>query len=120
MAIVRRFRILLGVAAVLGVVAFAVHAAAQVPTPGRYISWAPAATPAASPGPGRAIPVATAPPVAGTGPLGGFTAPLKGLLKQLNANTAKTEAGQYSILQALERAVATHIQQFLNWVTGGR
>jgi hypothetical protein len=120
MAVFRRFRLLLGLAAVLGGVAFAVHAAAQAPTPGRYISWAPAATTTASPGIGRAIPVPPAPPVADAGPLGGFTAPLKGLLKQLNANTAQTETGQYSIVQALEGAVVTRIQQFLNWVTGGR
>ncbi len=116
----RRIRALLGIAAVIGVVAFAVHAAAQSPTPGRYISWAPPAVATATPGLGEAIPIASSPPVADLGPLGGLTAPLSGLFKQLNANTRATESGQYSIIQALESAVADHVRQFLTWVTGGR
>jgi hypothetical protein len=38
----------------------------------------------------------------------------------LNANTAATATGQYSLIQGLETALAGHIQQFLQWVTGGR
>ena len=110
----------LGTALAIGVVAFAVHAAAQAPTPGRYISWAPPAAATASPGVGLAIPLASSPPVADLGPLAGLTAPLSGLFKQLNANTKATETGQYSIIQALEGALAEHIRQFLTWVTGGR
>ncbi len=116
----RRLRLLVAAAAVVGVVAFAVHAAAQVPAPGRYLSWAPPAEATATPGAGPAIPVASAPPAAGPGPLGGLTLPLSGLFHQLNVNTAQTASGQYWILQALENALAAHIQQFLGWVTGGR
>src|ERR1700687_3015538 len=46
---VHRFRALVGVAAAAGVVAFAVHAGAQAPTPGRYVSWAPPAVATATP-----------------------------------------------------------------------
>jgi len=115
-----RLRLFVGAAAVVALVAFAVHAAAQMPPPGRYVSWAPPAEATASPGAGPAIPVASAPPAAGPGPLEGLTLPLSGLLHQLNVNTAQTASGQYSILQALESALATRIQQFLGWVTGGR
>jgi hypothetical protein len=115
-----RVRVLVGAAAAVGVVAFAVHAGAQAPAPGRYISWAPPATATATPGAGPALPVASAPPEVAADPLGGLTTPLSGLFKQLNANTAATATGQYSLIQDLEKALATHIQQFLNWVTGGR
>jgi hypothetical protein len=117
---IHRFRILIGVAAAGGVVAFAVHAGAQAPTPGRYISWAPPAVATATPGAGPALPLASPSPAADAGPLGGLTSPLSGLFKQLNANTAATASGQYSVLHELETALAAHIQQFLKWVTGGR
>jgi hypothetical protein len=120
MVVIRRLSVLIGVAAVIGLVGLAVHATAQVPAPGGYISWAPPGAATASPGAGPAIPVASAPPVAGPGPLGGLTTPLSGLFKQLNVNTAETAKGQYSILQDLEGALARRIQQFLKWVTGGR
>ena len=116
-----RFRAAIGVLAVAGVAVFAVHAAAQqAPAPGRYISWAPPAVATATPGAGPALPLASASPVANTGPLGGLTTPLSGLFKQLNDNTAATAKGQYSLLQELESALAAHMQQFLKWVTGGR
>jgi hypothetical protein len=117
---VHRFRVLIGVSAAVGVVAFAVHAGAQAPAPGRYVSWAPPAVATATPGAGPALPMASASPAASAGPLGGLTTPLSGLFKQLNANTAATAGGEYSVLQDLERALAAHIQQFLHWVTGGR
>jgi hypothetical protein len=117
---VHRFRVLIGVAVAGGAVAFAVHAGAQAPAPGRYISWAPPAVATATPGAGPALPLASPSPVVDVGPLGGLTSPLSGLFKQLNANTAATAAGQYSVLQELESALAGHIQTFLKWVTGGR
>lgn len=117
---IHRFRILIGVAAAGGVVAFAVHAGAQTSTPGRYISWAPPAVATATPGAGPALPLASPSAVTNAGPLGGLTSPLSGLFKQLNANTAATASGQYSVLHELETALAAHIQQFLQWVTGGR
>ncbi len=120
MVVVRRFRLLIGFAAVIGVVVVAIHATAQAPTPGRYISWAPPAAATASPGAGSAVPIASAPPVLGAGPLGGLAMPLSSLFKQLNVNTAETARGQYSIIQDLESALAAHVQQFLKWVTGGR
>ncbi|MGA7987258.1 MAG: hypothetical protein WCB51_02545 [Candidatus Dormiibacterota bacterium] len=120
MAVVRRFRLLIGIAAVIGVVAFAVHAAAKAPTPGQYISWAPPASSTATPGAGPVIPLASAPPAREAGPLGGLTSPLSGLFKQLNTNTAETATGESSILQSLEGALASRIGQFLNWVTGRR
>ena len=115
-----RFRVLVGVAAIVGVGVFAVHATAQAPTPGRYISWAPPATATATPGPGPALPLASASPAPNPGPLGGLTEPLSGLFKQLNTNTAATATGQYAVIQDLEGALTAHIQQFLKWVTGGR
>jgi hypothetical protein len=115
-----RVRLFIGAAAAIGVVAVAVHAGSQPPSPGRYISWAPPATATATPGAGPALPVASAAPAADTNPLGGLTMPLSGLFKQLNANTAATATGQYSLIQGLETALAGHIQQFLQWVTGGR
>src|SRR5580700_5223708 len=115
-----RLHLLVGVAAAGALVAFAVHAGAQAPSPGKYISWAPPATATATPGAGPALPVASAAPEVDTGPLGGLTMPLSGLFKQLNTNTAATATGQYSLIQDLEKALASHIQQFLNWVTGGR
>jgi hypothetical protein len=120
MVVFRRLRLLIGMVVVAGVVAFAVHAAAQAPTPGRYISWTPPASATASPGAGPVIPTASAPPAAESGLLGGFTSPLSGLFRQLNANTATTANGEFSILQSLESALAGRIRQFLNWVTGGR
>jgi hypothetical protein len=120
MPLVRRFSLLLGIAAAVGLVAVAVHATAQAPVPGKYISWAPPATATASPGAGPALPMASAPPVQWPGVLGGLTTPLSGLFKQLNVNTAETAKGQYSILQELEKALADRAQQFLKWVTGGR
>jgi hypothetical protein len=120
MVIARRFSLLIGVAAAVGLVAVAVHATAQAPAPGKYISWAPPATATATPGAGPALPMASAPPVAGPGLLGGLTTPLSGLFKQLNVNTAETAKGQYSILQELETALSDRAQQFLKWVTGGR
>src|ERR1700692_3159588 len=117
---VHRFRTLVGVAAAVGLVAFAVHAGAQAPTPGRYVSWAPPVGAPAPPGAARASPRGSPRPAASAGPLGGLTTPLSGLFKQLNANTAATAGGEYSVLQDLERALAAHIQQFLHWVTGGR
>src|ERR1700680_3616387 len=117
---VHRFRALVGVAAPVGVVAFAVHAGAQAPTPGRYVSWAPPAVATATPGAGPALPMASASPAANAGPLGGLTTPLSGLFKQLNANTAATARGQYSILQEVESALASRVRDFLKWVTGGR
>jgi hypothetical protein len=115
-----RFRVLVGAAAIVAVVAFAIHAGAQAPAPGRYISWAAPAVATATPGAGPPLPLASASPVPNAGPLGGLTAPLSGLFKQLNVNTAATAKGQYSVLQALESALAAHIQRFLQWVTGGR
>ncbi|MFZ0128040.1 MAG: hypothetical protein WB808_08525 [Candidatus Dormiibacterota bacterium] len=115
-----RFHLLVGGAAAAALVAFAVHAGAQAPAPGRYISWAPPAVATATPGPGPALPVASASPVANAGPFGGLTSPLSGLFKQLNTNTAATATGEYGVLQNLEQALAEHIQQFLHWVTGGR
>jgi hypothetical protein len=118
---IHRFRAVVGVVAVAGVAVFAVHAAAQqAPAPGRYIGWAPPAVATATPGAGPAMPLASASPVANAGPLGGLTAPISGLFKQLNDNTAATAKGQFSLLQELESALASHIQQFLKWVTGGR
>jgi hypothetical protein len=118
---VHRFRAVIGVAAIAGLAAFAVHAAAQTaPPPGRYTSWAPPAVATATPGAGPALPLASASPVANPGPLGGLTEPLSGLFKQLNDNTAATATGQYTVLQDLESALTAHIQQFLKWVTGGR
>jgi hypothetical protein len=119
-ALIRRFSLLIGAIAAIGVIVVAIHAGVQAPAPGRYISWAPPASATASPGAGPAIPISSAPPVAGPGPLGGLATPLSGLFKQLNANTAATARGQYSILQELESTLATHVREFLNWVTGGR
>jgi len=115
-----RLRLLIGAAAAVAVVAFAIRAGAQAPAPGKYISWAPPTIATAAPGAGPALPVASAAPKVDTGPLGGLTTPLSGLFKQLNTNTAATATGQYSLIQDLEKALASHIQQFLNWVTGGR
>ncbi len=117
---VHRVRMLVGVAAVVGVGAISVHAGAQAPTPGRYISWAPPVVATATPGAGPALPMASAPPAPSAGPLGGLATPLSGLFQQLNTNTAATARGEYSLLEQLESAVAAHIQQFLHWVTGGR
>lgn len=115
-----RFRVFVGVAAAVGLTAAAIHSAGQAPIPGRYISWAPPASATASPGAGPAIPFASPSPIAAPGPLSALTSPLSGLFKQLNANTAATAKGQYSILQALESALAARIRQFLKWATGGR
>lgn len=115
-----RVRLVIGAAAAVGVVAFAIHAGAQAPSPGKYISWAAPATETATPGAGPALPMASAAPAVDTGPLGGLTGSLSGLFKQLNTNTAATATGQYSLIQDLETALAGRIQQFLHWVTGGR
>jgi hypothetical protein len=115
-----RFRLVIGAAAAIGVVAFAIHAGAHAPSPGKYISWSPPATATATPEAGPALPVASAAPEVNTGPLGSLSTPLSGLFKQLNSNTAATATGQYSLIEDLEKALASHIQQFLNWVTGGR
>ena len=120
MAVLRRFRLLIGAALAVGLVAFAIHVTASGPTPGRYISWAPPATATATPGAGPALPMAGAPPVTDSGPLAGLATPLSGLFKQLNANTAETAAGQFSILKDLEDALSARISEFLKWVTGGR
>jgi hypothetical protein len=120
MNLVRRFSLAIGVAAAIGVLAIALHATTQAPAPGKYISWAPPASATASPGAGPVVPIASAPPVPGAGPLDRLATPLSGLFKQLNANTAATARGQYSILQELERALAMRMQEFLRWVTGGR
>jgi hypothetical protein len=120
MVVLRRFRLLFGAAAAVGLVAFALHATAQAPTPGRYISWVPPATVTATPGAGPALPMASAPPVTDSGPLGGLAMPLSGLFKQLNLNTAETATGQFAMLKELENALATRISEFLKWVTGGR
>jgi hypothetical protein len=120
MLVLRRLSLLLGVAAVIGGVTLALHATAQPPQPGQYVTWAPPATATASPGAGPVVPLGSAPPVASPGILGGLTSPVSGLFKQLNTNTAETATGQYTLIQSLETAVAGHIQQFLHWVTGGR
>ena len=120
MVVLRRFRLLIGAAAVVGVIALAVHVSAQGPAPGRYISWAPPATATATPGAGPAIPMASAPPVVASGPLGALATPLTGLLQQLNRSTAETATGQFAILKELEDALAARISEFLKWVTGGR
>lgn len=120
MFVLRRLSLLLGIAAVIGGVALVLHASAQPPQPGQYVTWAPPATATASPGAGPVVPMASAPPVAAPGILGGLTSPISGLFKQLNTNTAETATGQYALIQGLETAVAGHIQQFLHWVTGGR
>jgi hypothetical protein len=120
MAFFHRFRLLIGAAAVIGLVAFAVHAAAEAPSPGRYISWAPPATATSTPGSGPALPMASAPPSADSGPLSALATPLSGLFKQLNRNTEETATGQFSILKDLENALAARISDFLNWVTGGK
>ena len=73
---IHRLRLLIGAAAAVGVVAFAVHAGAQAPSPGKYISWAAPATATATPGAGPALPVASAAPAVDSGPLGGLTAAL--------------------------------------------
>jgi|HubBroStandDraft_6_1064221.scaffolds.fasta_scaffold486312_2 hypothetical protein len=117
---VHRFRVLVGAGAVVAAAAFALHAGAQSPTPGRYISWAPPAVSTATPGAGPALPMASASPAPAAGPLAGLTTPFSGLFKQLNANTAATAKGEYSVLQDLEGAITAHIRQFLQWVTGGR
>jgi hypothetical protein len=120
MVVLHRFRVLLGVAAIIGLIAFAIHATAQAPTPGRYISWAPPATTTATPGAGPALPMASASPVADSGPLSGLAMPLSGLFRQLNSNTEQTATGQFAILKELEDALAARISGFLKWVTGGQ
>jgi len=120
MVVLHRFRLLIGAAAVIGVVAFAIHATAQGPTPGRYISWAPPATATAPPGAGPALPMASPSPVTDSGPLSGLAMPLSGLFKQLNTNTEATATGQFAILKELEDALAARISDFLKWVTGGQ
>jgi hypothetical protein len=120
MNLVRRFSLAIGVAAAIGVLAVALHATTQAPAPGKYISWAPPTSATASPGAGPAVPIASAPPLPAAGPLDGLATPLSGLFKQLNANTAATARGQYSILQELESALAMRMREFLAWVTGGR
>jgi hypothetical protein len=116
----RVLALLLGV----GVAAFlAFHAAAQPAAPGRFLSWAtapPSSTPQSPAGAVQgALPTASssAATTAGPGPLGALSAPLSGLLQQLNADTRTTANGQYSILQELENAVRDRIDQFLRWVT---
>ena len=120
MVVLHRFRLFFGAAAAIGVVAFAVHATTQAPTPGRYISWAPPATATATPGAGPALPLASAAPVPDSVPFSGLSMPLSGLFKQLNANTEATATGQFAILKELEDALAARISDFLKWVTGGR
>jgi hypothetical protein len=120
MVVLRRVRLLIGAAAAVGLIVFALHATAQAPTPGQYISWAPRATATATSGPGPALPMASAPPLTDSGPLGGLTIPLAGVLKELNLNTAETATGQFAILKDLENALAARISEFLTWVTGGR
>jgi len=119
MVVLHRFRLLIGVAAAVGLVIVTVHATAQGPTPGRYISWVPPATATATPGAGPRLPMASAPPIRDAGPLTGLATPLSGLFKQLNLNTAETATGQFAMLRELEGALATRISEFLKWVTGG-
>ena len=72
MVVLRRFRLLIGIAA--GSRSSSPSRSTprrRLPTPGRYISWAPPATATATPGAGPVIPIASAPPVADSGPLGG-------------------------------------------------
>ncbi len=120
MAFVHRFRLLIGAVVAVALVAFAVHATAQAPAPGRYISWAPPATATATRGAGPVLPMASAPPTADAGPLSALATPLSGLFKQLNRNTEETATGQFAILKDLEYALAARISDFLKWVTGGK
>jgi hypothetical protein len=120
MVVLHRFRLLIGAGAAVGLIAFAVHATAQAPTPGRYISWAPPATATATPGAGPALPLASAAPVTDSGPLSALATPLSGLFKQLNRNTEETATGQFAILNDLGNALAARISDFLKWVTGGK
>jgi len=125
MATRHRIRLVLFGAMVLAVVAFAVHSAASPTAAGQTFSWAASTTPAGSPaapptGVARAIPTAAAASSPEVGPFAGLTAPLSSVLRSLNAETSASARGQYSILQEIGNAIRDHIEQFLNWVVGGR
>jgi hypothetical protein len=120
-----RARFLIVGAGLLAAVAFAVHSAAAPTTAGQSFSWAPAPAASMAPtalgpsGSPHTVPTPHASPSSEPGALGGLRAPLVGLLSRLNAETAATAQGQYSILQEIGNAIRDHIEQFLRWVTGG-
>jgi hypothetical protein len=87
-------------------------------TPG---SWpAPAASPSASPrDAGAPVPPAAKAPAPSAAGLAGIPV-LPGALQQLNGSTRDTAVGLYALIQQLEQALRTHLQQLVQQLEPGR
>jgi hypothetical protein len=123
MFVLRRFRLVVGCAALVTATAFAVHVVTQPVVAGRSITWgtaAPAATAPLAPGVATGTAPPSSSPSSSVGPLEGLRRPLGALMQRLNTDTAHNAAGQYSILQSLEQALRDYVERFLNWITGRR
>ena len=114
MILLRRIRFLVGCVAATAAVLLALHLALQPATPGQSITWSqPAgAAAAATPNAYASLPAASPTPRPG----GAGMPPLGAVMQHLNAETARSASGQYSILQSLEDALREHIDQFLDWI----
>ena len=123
MFVLRRFRLVVGCAALVAATAFAVHVVTQPVVAGRSITWgatAPGPTAPLPPGVATGTTPPSSSPSSSVGPLDGLRRPLGTLMQRLNADTAHNAAGEYSILQSLEHAVRDYVERFLNWITGRR
>lgn len=120
----RHVRLLLMLAAGVTAAVLLLRGGSPAAAPGGFVSWAPAqATAQASPAPAgtvQPVPVASATPTPAPGLFGALQVPLTSLFEQLNAETRTSAAGQYTMLQELESALGQRIDQFLEWVSGGR
>jgi hypothetical protein len=57
------------------------------------------------------------PAAASAAPPGGLRLPLGSILQRLNADTAATASGEYTLLHQLGDALRDRIDGFLHWVT---
>jgi hypothetical protein len=87
------------------------------------VSVLPAAWPAAQPTPSAApsLAIATAPPVSAPAPPDAAAVPvLPGAMRQLNGSTRDTAIGLYALIQQLEGALRSHLEQVVKQLEPGR
>ena len=81
----------------------------------------PVAAPTASPAPGAAAPVPAVPTgAASPAPSPGGIPILPGALQQLNGSTRDTAVGLYALIQQLEQAMRSRLEQLVKQLEPGR
>jgi hypothetical protein len=92
------------------------HSATVTPAAWPAGTAAPTATPGVAVAPATSLPASPSPAAGG---IGGIPI-LPGALQQLNGSTRDTAVGLYALIQQLEAALRTHLQQLTQQLEPGR